>query len=996
MSFRLRALLLSLVLLIGMLLTVTARVNSLSPCSDNPINLRDNGTMFVENVGQFAPDVRFQARGVGGGTLWLTADAVWFTVIQSPSGPPRRPFAPAHRQTLVADDAPRRAVALRLSFPGANPNPKLEPFDPRDATLNYHRGSDPEGWHTGVPVWGGVRYRDLYPGIDLAFGGANGDWTWRLVVRDPQISPQDLRLRVEGAERVSLDGDALKLSTFLGELALPLIATPDWALEQAPRLSQGESLEILFPFAPSLPSEGDGVSSPQAPQDDPDDLLLGTFLGADNDDSIRALTLGADGSIYVTGRTESAGFPTTPGAYDSSLDGDDLFVTKLDPSGSQLLYSTFLGGSGVPDYEDETVRDIVVDQAGRVYVTGATIASDFPTTPGAYDPTYNVYQPYPQFPPAANIFITRLDASGGLSYSTYLGFAIMANGIAVDEAGAIYVAGQAGYMTATGDPVEPMPTTPGAYDPSLNDSGDVIVAKLDPAGNGQADLVYGTYVGKTAHDYATDVAVDEAGVVYVSGFSEGDFPTTEGAYDRSFNGGPCQYPPFCETNVLFFKLAPAGNGQADLLYSTYLGGEAELNEVAYGLVLDDEGVAYLTGSTWVDDWPTTAGAFDDSYNGIGDAFVLKLDPAGNGQADLLYSTYLGGRGIDTGLAIDIDGDGDVYVTGSSGGSAGSTSDFPITPDAFQSTRSRSGSDFVSRLRPQGNGDRDLVYSSFLGGNDLEDASAVAAVGDETAYVAGDTQSSDFPTTPDAYDPTFGGGVCSGGYPCEDGYIVRLRVGPEYRISGRLQSSDGAPIPESLVTVRDDASQVYSATTDADGAYALDDLPGGTYTLTPPLGYFWTPSERVVTPPPDASDQDFVGRNLRKRVTPAAYQGTLSLGDRLTYTLEVVYPWRRSLRLYEPIPTHTTYVSGSLSGPEGLFYDPEIDCLRGMFGLAAGQPATISFAVQLAVQGTTDLTPIIVNRACFYPSGGEVSDCEWSNQVWTFTHAMPVYLPIVIR
>jgi len=913
-----------------------------APPSQSSPTLQNTSLLFIENVGQFHPDARFQVRGATGGAFWLTNAALWVTTAER-----------------------GQTVNLKLSFPGANPSPRLEPFDRRDTVFNYYHGNDPAEWHPNVPVWGGARYVDLYPGVDLEITGQGNQFAWRLVCRaDCHSALRQTRLSVEGSETVTVQDGYLRLTTAAGDLALPLLTIKNAMPDSQPQVLpvEEQTFDVLTPFSP-FPSLPSFLSA----KDNPSDLLWSTFLGGSSADEAKALAVGPDGTIYVTGDTSSSDFPTSPGAFDSSFDGDDeMFVTKLNADGSDLVYSTFLGGTGViSGRPDERAGDIAVDGDGAAYITGETRTDDFPTTPGAYDATYNPGYEIPGDPPEANPFVTKLDNSGALAYSTYLGPSSEGKGIAVDGAGMIYVTGRTGS--------EWFPTTEGAYDRSLAFSGDFFVLKLNPAGQGQSDLLYSTYVGLEAQDFPQDIAIDEAGVVYVTGYTQGAFPTTAGAYNTTSG------------SVVFFKLDPAGNGAADLLYSTHLGRETGLNECGYGIAVDAAGVVYLTGSTWSADWPTTAGAYDTTYNGNGDAFVSKLSPTGNGAADLLYSTYLGGGWVDGSRAIAVDDAGDIYVTGKT-----YSSDFPVAPGAFQSALIDSADVFVTRLRPQGAGQADLVYSTFLGGYGVDRGRNIAVGQDETVYVAGQTRSLYFPTTEGAYDTTFGGGTCHG-YPCYDAFVSQLNVERKYAIAGQVLDGDGQPISGVQIS----AGGTYSAATDASGSYTITELLSGAYTLTPPPGAFWSPETRAVTVPPDATGQDFVRRRIVKESAIPSYQA-VDYGDPLTYTVYLIAPEGRALALYDPVPTYTAYISGSLSAPAGVAYYTTTHAISGTLNLTANVSATLHFAVRVAVTGTAESAPPIVNRACIYPVGGTLADCEWSNEVRNITYGRAVYLPLVLR
>ena len=278
-------------------------------------------------------------------------------------------------------------------------------------------------------------------------------------------------------------------------------------------------------------------------------------------------------------------------------------------------------------------------------MTGSTFSGDFPTTPNAYDASFHGN---------CDVFVTKLEADSGMpAYSTFLGGtgADSGQGIAVDAAGDAYVTG----VTSSSD----FPTTSDAYDTTFNGNVDVFVTKLKA---GVAPLAYSTFLGGAGADSGQGIAVDAAGDAYVTGFtSSSDFPTTVGAYDTIPSNG--------DFDVFVTKLNALG---AMLAYSTFLGGAD--TDIGQGVAIDAAGEAYVTGYTFSSDFPSTAGAFQASFNGAADAFVTKLDAVG---ATLIYSTFLGGANWDFGLGIAVDGAGHAYVTGKT-----LSLDFPTTTGAY--------------------------------------------------------------------------------------------------------------------------------------------------------------------------------------------------------------------------------------------------------------------------------------------------------------------------
>ncbi|MFQ5812255.1 MAG: SBBP repeat-containing protein, partial [Anaerolineae bacterium] len=278
---------------------------------------------------------------------------------------------------------PRKGVNLRLTFPGANPHPRIEPFDRLDTVVSYFIGNDPDQWHPDVPVWGGVHYVDIYPGVDLELTSEGGQYTQRLVTR-AGADLSAVRLRVEGADTLALDDAGyLRLTTAVGDFTLPLLAIEGAVPNSQPasfNLERG-TFEVSSPFSSALL-----LPRSLAPlQDNPDDLLYSTFLGGSARDYGVAIAVDETGCAYVSGGIQSADFPTTAGAFDTSYNGySDAFVVKLNADGTGLVYATFLGGSS-----DDSVFAISVDGVGSAYAAGSTNSSDFPTTAGVFDTSHN-------------------------------------------------------------------------------------------------------------------------------------------------------------------------------------------------------------------------------------------------------------------------------------------------------------------------------------------------------------------------------------------------------------------------------------------------------------------------------------------------------------------------------------------------------------------------------------------------------------------------------
>ncbi len=700
---------------------------------------------FIPNAGQVDSKVRYYAQGRNH-AVYFTAESMVLVLAESATLGDMEAIEPVALGG-TADRKPTRkvrGVALGLRFLGANPKATIEARNAARTKVSYFKGNDPASWRQGLPTYREVVYRNLWPGIDLVFRGDGAKLKYDLIV-SPGAPVEAVRLAYAGADAVSLDDAGnLRIATPLGTLIdekpvsyqvidgrrVPVDVAVAIGARTADQTAYG--FEIRSGYDPAFPLIIDPT------------LEYSTFLGGSGRPDNFAMTIDGAGSIYVAGAMQSADFdfPTTMGAFDTTFDGGvfDSYVAKLDPAGNgaaDLIYSTLLGSGNY-----DRILDIAVDAAGNAYVTGLTgLAGSvfFPTTMGAFDTSFNGGR--------FDGFVTVLDPAGeNLLYSTYLGgskidtFSFEGGiGIALDDAGNIYVTG----VTNSGD----FPTTTGAFDTSFNGTEDAFVTVLDPAGNGASDLLYSTFLGGSGRfERGWDIKVDGTGKVYVAGRAQTTtFPTTVGAFDRTFNGGGRDF--------FIAKLDPAGNGAADLLYSTFLGGSGD--DFGISLAIDSAGKIYVSGGTNSANFPTTAGAFDTSFNGgVRDAIVAVLDPAGNGAADLLYATFLGGGTNDLPGGIAVDESGMAFVVGGT-----DSADFPVTADALQQTSNGVFDAYIAVLAPDTAivpASDQLVFSTFLGGSLIGVAKGIALDSAGDVYVVGVTGSADFPTTAGAFDITHNG------------------------------------------------------------------------------------------------------------------------------------------------------------------------------------------------------------------------------------------------
>ena len=602
-----------------------------------------------------------------------------------------------------------------MSFMGAGEPRNVSGAVPTGGVSNYYLGGNPDHWREGVPHFRRVELQEVYPGIDLTYRGTQGKLEFDFLVA-PGADAEPIRLAFEGASSIAhgAQGDLI-IETMAGALRL-----------RRPGVFQtigGERIEIAARF---LLGPDATVGFDLGPYREDYPLLIdpiveyATFLGGSEDDLTGGVAVDANGNAYVASTTTSFNFPTRNG-FDLSYDRfTDVNVTKLTADGSDMVFSTYLGGDDI-----EAAHHIEVDGEGNAYVVGVHemlgATREFPTTLGAFDTTFNG---------EIDGFVTKLDATGGaLVYSTLLGTP-KAEGISaarVDREGSVYLVGESGGS---------FPTTADAYDRIFNGGGsDGFLAKLDPTGS---ELLYATYFGGSGRDRVRSMALDHEGFAYIAGITDSfDLNTTPGAFQPKRAGGD---------DVFVIKIDASGDPP---VYATYLGGNQ--NEADASIGIDSGGNAYITGSTQGFGFPTTRGALSTEVGGVRDAFVAKLN--GSGQT-LLYATFLGGSGVDVGSAVAVDAEGSIYVVGST-----RSADFPVSPDADDPTYAGTSDMFLSKL--SSSGDR-LLYSSFFGSGDNLRLGPNSLVLDpeEKAIVAGTLEflgSEDFPTTPGAFRPARPGG-----------------------------------------------------------------------------------------------------------------------------------------------------------------------------------------------------------------------------------------------
>lgn len=708
------------------------------------IDLPTQPLAFEVNRGQTDPSVAFLARGQGYILYLRPTEAV--LVLKSRAAGGRH-----------------RLKVLRMGMVGASPDAPLNGLSALPGRRNYYIGSDPSRWRTGIPTYGQVEERGVYPGVDLIYHGQRGVLEYDFVIA-PGADPDAVRLTFKGADTTAIDER--------GDLVLGVGG--DRVVHHAPVAYQtidGRRVAVDAHYARA----GATVTFRLSHYDKTRPLVIdpalnyASYLGGSLNDLAYGVAADSSGNAYITGATQSADFPVTDSSFLHGSHGtNDVFITKINSKGS-IVYSTYLGSDGsIAPAGGEKGDAIAVDAQDNAYITGTTAGNatiPFPTTSITYKvcPTSN-----------SDLFVSILDNSGSLFYSTCIGGGQSEEGmgIAVDNAHDVYVAGYTTSVAASPflDPATMngyQTTTKNVFNGYQYDAVFFKLRPLDPTTN-SSKLLYATYLAGTQLERALGVAIDANDVAYVTGWTNSsDFPTTSGAFQTQLAGGQ---------DAFLAKIDPAESGAPSLKYATYLGGSGD--DAGNGIAVIAPDFVYIAGgaSSTGNNFPNTNGT---SFGGQSDAFVafFKL----NQTPALSYATLLGGSGNDVANAIAVDPNGRAYITGATLAptSTPNTNDFPIIPvsglPANYSGGTYLGDAFVSSLDSFGN----LIYSAYLGGSTAggttgdDEGMDIALDSSNTAYIVGGTTSTDFPLK-NAQQPTLAGG--------QDAFIAKVGLAADLSVS----------------------------------------------------------------------------------------------------------------------------------------------------------------------------------------------------------------------
>jgi hypothetical protein len=680
---------------------------------------------FEANQGQTDPHVKFLSHGKGY-TAFLAAGEMVLSL--RPSEFAAAWGASEVRTTNRAVQSPN--TMLQFTLVGAAQNPMAVGEDPQPGRVNYFIGNDPRKWHTNVQTYARVRYKNVYPGIDLVYYGSHRQLEYDFAIA-PGADPRRIQFEIKGATEIQVDskGD-LVLQTGSGELRLqsPVVYQELKGLRVPVQGAyvMDDSKRVAFHVAEydaGKPLVIDPV------------LVYSTYLGGSGNDTPTGIAVDNAGSVYVAGYTDSTDLPlATLGSIPTG--SDHAFVAKLDPTGSNLIYADYIGGNS-QDYG----YALVLDSAKEVYVTGGTTSGDFPVV--------NPYQS--SLAGSFNGFLTKLSADGSsLLYSTYFGGNSddVPSSVAIDNVGSVLVAGR---TFSTNFPVV------NAYQATVNpNQGGLFgeygfLTKFSPDGS---SLIYSTYLGGSSNvpyncgfpcwgtpfSAIVGIALDSNGSAYAVGNTNTyDFPTTLGAYLITDSTQ--------QNSSVGFLSKFDGSGNLD--YSTYFyessGADTNLNAIA----VDGAGAAYVTGQALSDGtFPITSTSICDPSvygRGCNFAFVTKFDPT---ASTLVYSTFLGPNNEASPQAIALDPNNDAYVLSSAASTSFSMVD-GIEPYTNESDLLLVEIDPLASTQ---------IFATFLGASANEFPVGMALDSNGNLYIAGSTNSTDFPVTPGAFQYAFAGGA----------------------------------------------------------------------------------------------------------------------------------------------------------------------------------------------------------------------------------------------
>lgn len=852
---------------------------------------------FEANRGQTDAQVKFLARN-SSYNLFLTADEAVLTL-------QHRTHQTKKDKTgrVVKEDSSRkvsgeaRQSVLRMRVLGANPEARVEGVEPLAARSNYLIGRDPQRWQTDVPHYGKIRYESIYPGVNLIYYGNQKQLEYDFHVA-PGAKPETIALGFKGADKIRLDknGD-LVLRTAGGDVRqLKPVAYQE---------IDGQRRSIACRY---VLRGGDRISFEVGAYDAGAPLVIdpimnySTYLGGNNQDEASGVAVDGQGNTYVVGSTVSTNFPVTPGAFQTQLAGTvsatyDAFVTKLNPEGTAIIYSTFIGGR----YGGDHGTSIVVSATGEAHIAGETNSQDFPMYGGAYQAMLRGSQ---------DAFIAKLNPVGSyLTYSTFLGGTNAEYNpiLALNPYGDLFIAGRTTSLNfplfGPGFQKFPGGTSANCAAGPCSD-GFLVQLRMIPGSR----PVFSTFLGGSGDDFidGIDLRENNDDSIYVAGrTNSSNFPTTPTTFKNTKSGDAMSYDAFV---TRFYRTGDR------LIYSTYLGGAED--DYANDITVDLQGTAFVTGTTASPGFPVTPNAFQQSLAGSGshryDAFLTLLRDDGR---HLHYSTFIGGSFDDVGTAVNLYGP-EVYIAGQT-----ASHDLRVSDDALQPNHGGGAYDgFLMRMMPNSPW---FTYLTYIGGADYDQVKDIALsfVGSAPiVYLVGSTWSSDFYVTPNAIQPAKGSEYEG------DGFVARVHMGQQgLTVKGRVTNEFGNGLVDVEVTFSGSVNRTVR--TDEDGYYRLGGiLPGSNLTLTAARdGFVFYPSNVPLNNVTNNATVDFSGTApliIKGRITTSTGGGVsvpvMLNGMMNAYTQSDAHGYYR----FSQVPSGGSYTVRPLLTDPYSAYEPE--------------------------------------------------------------------------
>jgi hypothetical protein len=661
--------------------------------------------LFEENAGQTDKSVKYFARA-NSYRLFLTNNEAVFTL--------------------------KDTDQIKLNFVGGNKDAEIMGENQAVTVSNYFTGQDKSKWLTDIPNFTEVWQKGIYNGIDAKFYGIENKQLEYDFIVSPNADANQIKLNFDGAKNVSLDEQGnLVLKTDNAELVQnkPI----------AYQVIEGKRREV----AVSYNLTENKVSFSLGDYDKSQTLIIDpivsylSYIGGANPDVVDNAAIDAQGNAFIVGTTASLDFPVPNSRSSTDF---AVYVSKISADGSTILYNTFLDGEaddGFSGFSGFNGNDIAIDASGNAYIAGITDSGDFPISDNAYQRVRLCNRQFGSCLVPQEVFITKLNATGGIVYSTYLGGRTFdyANGIAVDSTGKAYVTGgtDSGLLFPTKNAYQGT----GVFG-NIGNNGDAFITVLNASGS---DILYSSGLSGNNNDSGNGIALDSSNNVYITGFTESTNDTfpTKSAFQPNSGG---------RTEAFVAKFNTSLSGESSLLYSTLLGGTG--TERGNGIAINSSNQPVVVGVTGSANFPLL-NAFDTT-NQINEAFVSVISSNGT---SLVNSSFLGGADQEEARGVALDNFGNIYVTGST-----QSNNFPLALP-FQATRVGNRDAFVTKVK-FGTG---VISSSYLGGSGFDSGKGIA-VRNRDVFVVGATKSNNLATTDGVIRETFGGGDI-------DGFVAKI-------------------------------------------------------------------------------------------------------------------------------------------------------------------------------------------------------------------------------